>query len=292
MPARFDPSRAAQLVRAARDDRGLSQAELAASAGMSQPHIAAIESDRRKVGPEVLERILRAADYRPSVALESQSDAVVRAGARHGIHNIRVFGSTGRGADHFTSDIDLLAEVEAGRGYFDIGAFIVEVERLTGFPVDLIVDGPGAPEFLSSTELVAVSEPPADRNDRFVAKPRVPTSPDDGVDHQLENFRDSLEDIESYLSLAMAGGREAFVRRSGAYASGSVAITRAAALFEVSGFERFLSGVDESTALAIATTRNIADHAGYRAMDDDRFWLTLNVHLPQLLYALRAANGL
>jgi predicted nucleotidyltransferase len=156
MPARFDPSRAPQLVRAARDDRGISQAELASSAGMSQPHIAAIESGRRGVGPEVLERILRAADYRPSVALESQAEAVVRVGARHGVHNIRVFGSTTNGADHFTSDIDLLAEVEAGRGYFDIGAFISEVERLTGFPVDLIVDGPGAPKFLRTGELVAL----------------------------------------------------------------------------------------------------------------------------------------
>lgn len=156
MQPRFDTSSAPRLVREARDDRGLSQAELAASAGMSQPHIAAIESDRRKVGPEVLERILRAADYRPSIALESNADAVVSAGARHGIHNIRVFGSTIHGADHFNSDIDLLAEVEPGRGYFDIGAFICEVERLTGFPIDLIVDGPSRPGFLSTSELGAL----------------------------------------------------------------------------------------------------------------------------------------
>ena len=156
MTPRFDTTRAAQLVRAARDDRGLSQAELAGAAGMSQPHIAAIESGRRKVGAAVLERILQAADYRPSVALESQTGAVVEAGARHGIHNIRVFGSAAEGADHFTSDIDLLAEVEAGRGYFDIGAFISEVEQITGFPVDLIVDGPRAPEFVRRGELVAL----------------------------------------------------------------------------------------------------------------------------------------
>jgi len=126
----------------------------------------------------------------------------------------------------------------------------------------------------------------------FVAKPRIPSASVDGVDHQLENFRDSLEDIESHLLLAVSGGREAFVRRSGAYAAGSVAITRAAALFEVPGFTRFVSGVDRSTALAIATTRNIADHSGYRAMDDDRFWLTLTAHLPRFLTELKSANGL
>lgn len=135
-----------------------------------------------------------------------------------------------------------------------------------------------------------MKEPTPDRGARFAAKPRAAERAG-GVDHHLENFRDSLDDIESYLLLATSGGREAFVRRSGAYASGSVAITRAAALFEVSGFARFLAEVDEPTALAIATTRNIADHSGYRAMDDDRFWLTLTVHLPQLLHELRAASG-
>lgn len=156
MVARFDTARAAMLVRTARDDRGMSQAELATAARMSQSHIAAIESGRRKVGPEVLERILRAADYRPSVALESQAEAIVSAGAHHGIHNIRVFGSTARGSDHFTSDIDLLADVDAGRGYFDIGAFVAQVERLTGFPADLIVDGPHKPDFLNSSQLVSL----------------------------------------------------------------------------------------------------------------------------------------
>jgi predicted nucleotidyltransferase len=154
VPGRFDTGHAATLVRAARDDRGMSQAELARAAEMSQPHIAAIETNRRRVGPEVLERILRAADYRPSVALEAQARKIIRAGARRGIHNIRVFGSTARGADHFSSDIDLLADVDAGRGYFDIGAFISEVEQLTGFSVDLVVDGPDAPAFLGAERVV------------------------------------------------------------------------------------------------------------------------------------------
>jgi hypothetical protein len=137
-----------------------------------------------------------------------------------------------------------------------------------------------------------VNEPTPNRDGRFAAKPRAAQGPSDGVDHQRENFRDSLDDIESYLLLAVSGGRAAFVRRSGAYAAGSVAITRTAALFEVAGFARLLAGVDESTALAIATTRNIADHSGYRAMDDERFWLTLTVHLPLLLQEVKAANGL
>lgn len=154
MSSRFDTARGAELVAAARADRRMSQTELARAAGMSQHNVAAIESGRRAVGPEVLERLLRAADYRPSIPVEQAADAIVAMGDRFGLHDIRVFGSIARGADHFTSDIDLLARVEEGRGYFDIAMFANAVERLTGFPVDVVVDGADRPAFVDGTEVV------------------------------------------------------------------------------------------------------------------------------------------
>lgn len=123
---------------------------------MSQPNIAEIEAGRRAVGPGVLERLLRAADYRPSIPLELHAEDVVAAGARHGIRGIRVFGSIARGADHFTSDIDLLATVDPGRSYLDIAAFQNEVETITGFPVDLIVDDAQTPAFLAQAEMIVL----------------------------------------------------------------------------------------------------------------------------------------
>lgn len=156
MSHRFDPARGAALVAAARADRQMSQTELARAAGMSQPNVAAIEAGRRIVGPEVLERLLQAADYRPSIALEHSADAIVAVGDRHGVHDIRVFGSIAHGSDHFTSDIDLLARVDKGRGYFDIAMFKNAVEELTGFPVDVVVDDASRPAFLEQAEVIAL----------------------------------------------------------------------------------------------------------------------------------------
>lgn len=154
--ARFDPDQAASLVAAARRDRGLSQTALARAAEMRQPNIAAIEAGRRPVGGSVLERILRAADYRPSIPLEAHADSIVAAAAEHGLRDLRVFGSVARGEDHFTSDIDLLARVDPGRTYLDIAMFQNRVEALTGFPVDVVVDGEGRPSFLDDATVVAL----------------------------------------------------------------------------------------------------------------------------------------
>jgi predicted nucleotidyltransferase len=152
----FDRSRASHLVRAARLDRKMSQADLARAAGMSQPNVAAIENGTRNPSDDAFERLLRAADYRPSLAVEENAEAIVEAGRRHGLRDIRVFGSVATGADHFTSDIDLLARVDAGRGYFDIAAFTHTVEELTGFAVDVIVDDEHRPSFLDSTAWAAL----------------------------------------------------------------------------------------------------------------------------------------
>jgi predicted nucleotidyltransferase len=154
VPDRFARHRASDLIRAARADIGMSQAHLAEAVGMSQPNIAAIESGRRTPGPDVLERILRAADYRPSIAVETSARSIIDEGARHGVRGIRVFGSTARGTDHFTSDIDMLVRLDPNRSYFDIAAFQNAVEVLTGFPVDVVIDDDSRPAFLDDIESV------------------------------------------------------------------------------------------------------------------------------------------
>jgi len=124
---------------------------------MSQPNVAAIESGTRLAGDGVLERLLRAADYRPSLPLETAADAIVAAGEEHGIHDIRVFGSVATGSDHFTSDIDLLARIDTGRSYLDIAMFQNAVEGLTGFPVDVVIDDDKRPAFLDDAALISLS---------------------------------------------------------------------------------------------------------------------------------------
>ncbi len=105
------------------------------------------------------------------------------------------------------------------------------------------------------------------------------------------NFTDSLDAIETFLDHAVRGGRVAFGRNSPAYASGSMAIIRTAALFETDEFTEYLRDVPEQVVHGITTTRNIVSHAGYRAMNDDVFWDTLTIHLPPYLAAWRTAAG-
>lgn len=131
----------ATLVREARLDAGLSQRELAERTGTRQANIAAIESGRRHISDELLESLLAAADYRPSLALENTATAIVEAAERLGFSNVRAFGSVVRGDDTHESDIDLLVDPPRTRRIpFALGAFTAEVEALTGFPVDVVID--------------------------------------------------------------------------------------------------------------------------------------------------------
>ena len=137
---------ASALVRAARLDAGLSQRALAERAGTRQANIAAIESGGRRISAALLETLLTAADYRPSLALEAAAADTIAAARRHGFSNVRAFGSVVRGQDTRESDIDLLVDPPGTyRAPFALGAFTAEVEILTGFPVDVVIDHGDSP---------------------------------------------------------------------------------------------------------------------------------------------------
>lgn len=117
-------------------------------------------------------------------------------------------------------------------------------------------------------------EPPTRR---FVRAPRAASA---ARDVAQENFLDSLDAIDMFILHATSGGRGDLTRNSPAYASGSMAVIRAAALFEVDGFADFLAGTPDEVVRALRTMRNIASHSGYRAMDDEFLWVSLTVELP------------
>lgn len=50
-------------------------------------------------------------------------------GVRHGVQNIRVFGSVARGEANEASDLDLLVDVLPGHGLLALSAFAGEVEE-------------------------------------------------------------------------------------------------------------------------------------------------------------------
>lgn len=129
----------------------MTQRALADAVGARQPHIAGIESGRRPVSRELLDRLLTAADYRPSLALAVHREELIALGRRHGLHHLRVFGSVARGTDHRSSDVDLLVDVAPATDPFGVALFVAAAIDLLGFPVDVVVDDQETPPHILRT---------------------------------------------------------------------------------------------------------------------------------------------
>lgn len=129
----------------------MTQRALAEAVGARQPHIAGIEAGRRTVSVEMLERLLEAADYRPSLALAAHRDELLALGVRRGIEDIHVFGSVARGADHHRSDVDLLVRLSPDADPLDYALFVDDATSLLGFDVDVVVDDASTPEHVRDT---------------------------------------------------------------------------------------------------------------------------------------------
>lgn len=65
-------------------------------------------------------------------------DEILNLAAKHGIKNLRVFGSFARGEATENSDLDLLVELEPERSLLDRIGFLQDVEDLLGRKVDVV----------------------------------------------------------------------------------------------------------------------------------------------------------
>jgi uncharacterized protein len=71
--------------------------------------------------------------------IHRQRDAVLRIAARHGASNVRLFGSVARGEERPDSDVDLLIDLDAERGFGDYLGLAEELEALLHRRVDLLL---------------------------------------------------------------------------------------------------------------------------------------------------------
>jgi len=69
--------------------------------------------------------------------LQSKREEILRVAARHGAHNVRIFGSVARGEANETSDVDFLVKMEPGRSLLDHAGLILDLEALLERPVDV-----------------------------------------------------------------------------------------------------------------------------------------------------------
>jgi uncharacterized protein len=147
---------AGTLLRQARRRAGLSQAELATQAGVTQSVISAYESGQRQPSVPALARLIDAAGFELTLGVRRQPGRLRRlsgpvgrrvrrhrqdliaAAAAHGIQNLRVFGSVARGEDRPDSDLDLVADLPPGLSLFGLGRAEADLEAILGTRVDLI----------------------------------------------------------------------------------------------------------------------------------------------------------
>ena len=165
---------AAALLRRARVDAGLSQNELARSAGVAQSVISAYENGRREPSLPQLERLVEATGYRLSIDLEPgdaartlpdtalgrrvrrRRAALLRAVHKAGADNLRVFGSVARGDNRSDSDVDLVVDMPAEAGLFALQALEGELGRILGVDVDLAPADSLKPRVRAAVEREAV----------------------------------------------------------------------------------------------------------------------------------------
>lgn len=146
-----------QLLRQARETAGLSQAELARRAGVAQSVISAYENGRREPGVGTLAKLVEAAGHQLRVEavavagatrglpdtplgrrLRRRRKAMIDAARRRGARNIRVFGSTARGTDTESSDVDLLVDLDDGVGLVTLAGLERELGDVLGRDVDIV----------------------------------------------------------------------------------------------------------------------------------------------------------
>lgn len=150
-----------ELIRNARRRAALSQAGLAARARTSQPAVARYEAGTATPSIATLQRLLEACGSslvvdariparrsarergRLLARVRRSREALQAAARRHGVRDIRVFGSAARGDETAESDIDLLVDLDSDRTLLDLVGFQQEAETILGARVDA-----AAPRFM------------------------------------------------------------------------------------------------------------------------------------------------
>ena len=130
----------AERLREARKTGGLTQAQLAKLALTSQSRLSSYESGAVVPSHATERRILAAARPLPGFALYNNRVAIRRLAKKYKLANVRVFGSVARHEDTHHSDIDLVVTPLEEASLFDLIAFGVHVEELTGYHVDVVSD--------------------------------------------------------------------------------------------------------------------------------------------------------
>lgn len=82
---------------------------------------------------------------RYNLAMTINTELIKQIARRHGASKVRIFGSYLHGTQKEDSDIDLLIDLEPGRGLFDLVALKRDLENEIGKHVDVVTEGALSP---------------------------------------------------------------------------------------------------------------------------------------------------
>lgn len=77
---------------------------------------------------------------RPSEALATGRERILRIAAACGARNVRVFGSVLKGLDREGSDLDLLVDLPSGTSLLNVVGLQLDIEDALGVKVDLCTE--------------------------------------------------------------------------------------------------------------------------------------------------------
>jgi len=75
-----------------------------------------------------------------SKAIQVKRNVIVALAAKHGAHNVRVFGSAARDEAGPQSDVDILVDLDSDRSLLDLGGLLMDLEELLGRKVDVVTE--------------------------------------------------------------------------------------------------------------------------------------------------------
>ena len=72
--------------------------------------------------------------------LRSRRSEIIETARARGASRVRVFGSVARGDATASSDVDFLVDLDDGRGLFDLGGLLMDLQELLGCEVDVVTE--------------------------------------------------------------------------------------------------------------------------------------------------------
>jgi uncharacterized protein len=72
--------------------------------------------------------------------LKARREQILSIAHKHGVSNVRIFGSVARGDARPDSDIDFLVNLESGRSLLDLASMLRELQSILGQNVDVVTE--------------------------------------------------------------------------------------------------------------------------------------------------------